>query len=64
MLANEYYEPRLCCFDSGGSLTGFVLELVSLISLASVVQTHMLNLHLLIMISVICVTLMVVIDHG
>ena len=34
------YEPRQCFFDSGASPTGFVLELVSLISMASVVQTH------------------------
>ena len=31
-------ELRQCCFDSGGSLTGFVLQPVSLISMASVVQ--------------------------
>ena len=32
-------ELRQCCFDSGDSLTGFVLQPVSLISMASVVQT-------------------------
>ena len=31
-------ELRQCCFDSGASLTGFVLQSVSLISMASVVQ--------------------------
>ena len=31
-------ELRQCCFDSGASLTGFVLQPVSLISMASVVQ--------------------------
>ena len=31
-------ELRQCCFDSGDSLTGFVLQPVSLISMASVVQ--------------------------
>ena len=31
-------EPRQCCFDSGDSLTGFVLQPISLISMASVVQ--------------------------
>ena len=29
---------RQCCFDSGDSHTGFVLQPVSLISMASVVQ--------------------------
>ena len=33
-------ELRQCCFDSGDSLTGFVLQPVSLISMASVVQVH------------------------
>ena len=33
-------ELRQCCFDSGDSLTGFVLQPVSLISMASVVQTR------------------------
>ena len=31
-------ELRQCCFDSGDSLTGFVLQPVSLISMASVVH--------------------------
>ena len=31
-------ELRQCCFDSGASLTGFVLQPVSLISMVSVVQ--------------------------
>ena len=31
---------RQCCFDSGDSLTGFVLQSVSLISMASVVQRN------------------------
>ena len=31
-------ELRQCCFDSGDSLTGFILQPVSLISMASVVQ--------------------------
>ena len=31
-------ELRQCCFDSGASVTGFVLQPVSLISVASVVQ--------------------------
>ena len=31
-------EPRQCCFDSEDSLTGFILQPVSLISMASVVQ--------------------------
>ena len=33
-------ELRQCCFDSGDSLTGFVLQPVSLISMASVVQFY------------------------
>ena len=33
-------ELRQRCFDSGASLTGFVLQPVSLISMASVVQIY------------------------
>ena len=37
---HEINELRQCCFDSGASVTGFVLQpiSVSLISMASVVQ--------------------------
>ena len=34
-------ELRQCCFDSGASPTGYVLQPVSLISMASVVQTKL-----------------------
>ena len=54
-------ELRQCCFDSGASLTGFVLLPVSLISMASVVQFCILcsELFRLIHLALSCVALYV-----